>query len=130
MVKKLFFGGSSMGVVPPNLYLNCRGDAFPHQELASPHRYLGAPPLRFERCIIRQKRPYFSPNFGEKPLQFSAKTFSFFFCVHSISVTEIRNLHQSTFACQMRLVKTAKASPHAKFYNLSTSPNHVKIFVS
>ena len=32
-----------------------------------------------------------SPNFGEKTLQFLAKTF--FFCLHSISATELRNLH-------------------------------------
>ena len=67
--------------------------------------------------MIRRKRPNSSPNFGEKTLQFPAKTFFlvFFF---SISATELHNLHYSTFACQMRLVKAAKASPHAKFKNL------------
>ena len=58
----------------PSQYLNCRGDASPHRELASPHRDLGVPPSRFERCMIRQKLPNSSPNFGEKPLQFPAKT--------------------------------------------------------
>ena len=82
--------------------------------------------------MIRRKRPNSSPNFGEKPLQFPAKTF--FFGVHSISATELRNSHKSTFACQMRLVKAAKASPHAKFYNLSTgsigdfSPRNAVLF--
>ena len=79
--------------------------------------------------IIRQKRTNSSPNFGEKPLQFQLilgeKTLQFpakifFFGVHLISATELRNLHKSAFECQMRLVKAAKASPHAKFYNLST----------
>ena len=61
-----------------------RGDASPHRELASPHRDLasphrdlGDPPPRFERWIIRQKRPNSSPNFGEKTLQFPAKIFLF-----------------------------------------------------
>ena len=65
-------------------YLNCWGDASPHRELASPHRNfasphrdLGVPPSRFERWMIRQKRPNFSRNFGEKTLQVSAKTFFF-----------------------------------------------------
>ena len=35
-------------------------------------------------------------------------------------MTKSRNLHLSTVACQMRLVRAAKASSHAKFYNLST----------
>ena len=81
-----------------NQYLNCRGDASPHRQLASPHRDLasphrdlGVPPSRFERWMIRQKRPNSSPNFCEKPLLFSAKTF--FFGVHSISAAELRNLH-------------------------------------
>ena len=34
-------------------------------------------PTRFERWIIRRKRPNSSPNFGKKPLQFPAKTFFF-----------------------------------------------------
>ena len=33
---------------------------------------------------------------------------------------ELGNFHQSTFACQMRLIMAAKASPHTKFYNLNT----------
>ena len=44
-------------------YLNCRGDASPHRELASPnrdlaspHRDLGVPPSRIKRCMIRRKR--------------------------------------------------------------------------
>ena len=86
--------------------------------------------------MIRRKRPdsspnfgedlffWSSPNFGEKTLQYSAKTFPFF-GAHSISATELRNLHQSTFACQMRFVKAAKASPHAKFYNLSTDNTRI-----
>ena len=47
-----------------NQYLNCMGDASPHRKLASPHRDfaspyrdLGVPPSRFERWMIRQKRP-------------------------------------------------------------------------
>ena len=40
------------------------------------------PPSRFERWMIRQKRLNSSPNFGEKPLQFPAKTF--FFGLHLI----------------------------------------------
>ena len=56
-------------------YLNCRGDASPHRELAPPHRDLGVPSSRFKRWMIRQERRNSSPNFGEKPLQFSAKTF-------------------------------------------------------
>ena len=75
--------------------------------------------------MIRRKRPKSLPNFGERPLQFPAKTF--FFGVHSISATELRNLQLSTFACQMRLVKAAKASPHAKFYNLSTGYTYTHI---
>ena len=74
-------------------YLNCRRDASPHrelaslhQDLASPHRYLGVPSSRFERWMIRQKRPNSSPNFGEKTLQVSVKTF--YFGVYSISATE------------------------------------------
>ena len=91
--------------------------------------------------MIRRKRPNSSASFGKKPLQFPAKTsffglhlilaikhFNFrqkpFFGLHSISATELRNLHLSTFACQMHLVKAAKASPHAKFYNLSTEFTH------
>ena len=83
-------------------YLNCRGDA-------SPHRDLGVLPSRFERWMIRRKRHNSSPKFGEKPLQFPAKTFFFglhltlakkhfnfledlFFGVHSISATELRTL--------------------------------------
>ena len=52
-------------------------------------------------------------RYWEKTLQFPAKTF--FFGVHSISATELRNLHKSTFACQMRLVKAAKASSMQNF---------------
>ena len=70
--------------------------------------------------MIRRKRPNSSPNFGEKTLQFPAKIF-FFFDIHSIYATELRNLHKSSFPCQMYLVKAAKASPHAKFYNLRTA---------
>ena len=65
--------------------------ASPHRDLASPHRDLGVPPSRFERWMIRRKRPNPSPKFGKKTLQFSAKTF--LLGVHSISVKELRNLH-------------------------------------
>ena len=95
-------------------YLNCRGDAGGRV----PRSRVSVPPSRLKRWMVRRKRLNFSPNFGKKPLQFPAKTF--FFGVHLISATELRNLLYSTFACQMRLVKAAKASPHAKFYNLST----------
>ena len=73
---------------------------------ASPHPDLGISPSTFERWMIRGKRPirleknHFNrrrrpvlfglhPIFGEKVL---AKTF-FFFGLHSISSTELRNLH-------------------------------------
>ena len=59
----------------------------PHRDLASPHRDLGTP----HRDLIKRKRPNSSPNIGEKPLQFPAKTS---ICgVHSISSTELRNFH-------------------------------------
>ena len=38
-------------------YLNCRGNAQPHRELAPPHRELGVLPSRFERWMTRGKRP-------------------------------------------------------------------------
>ena len=78
-----------------------------------------------EKHFNFRRRPFFwtSPNFGEKTLQFSAKIF-FLFGRHSISATELRNLYQSTFAYQMHLVKAAKASPHANFYNLSAGHTH------
>ena len=85
----------------------------------------------------------FTQFWQKKNLQFPAKTFFFglhlilakkhfnfrrkpFFGVHSILVTELRNLHYSTLACQMCLVKAEKASPHAKFYNLSAAQGGFK----
>ena len=81
-------------------HLNCRGGRVP------PSRF-SVLPTRFERWMIRRKRPNSSPNFGKKPLQFPAKTIFFglylilakkhfnfrrrtLFC--SISATELRNL--------------------------------------
>ena len=52
---------------------------------------------------------------------------TFCFGLHSISETERHNLHYSTFVLRIRLVKTAKASPHAKFYCLSTAERYVII---
>ena len=80
-------------VVIPSPYIvgGTRGDASPHRDLASPYRDLGVPPSRFKRWMIRRKRPVYSPNFGEKTLQFPVKIF--FFGVHSFSATELRNLH-------------------------------------
>ena len=78
-------------------YLNCKGkgrDASLHRELASPHRDwaspyqdLGVPPSRFERRIIRGKRPAkygrIAPNSAEKVVQkekhFNRRRRSFFF---------------------------------------------------
>ena len=63
--------------------------------------------------------PFFwsSLDFREKTLQFSAKTFFLVFWFRgkntSIAGTELHKFHWS-------LVKAAKASPHAKFYNLCT----------
>ena len=58
-----------------NQYLNCRGDASPHQELASPHRDLDVYSSRFERWMMKrsrastnksyQFRPNTVPNYGE-----------------------------------------------------------------
>ena len=65
--------------------------------------------IQKEKHFNRRRRPFFwsSPNFGEKALWFSAKTF-FFFGLYSISWTELRDLHYG-------LVKAAKASPMQNF---------------
>ena len=109
-----------------------RGGRVPPSRFSVPHRDLGVPPSRFERWIIRRKRArqheeilqipaeYSLKLRGklisrEKPFQLSAKTF---FCnLHSISATE---------SSLKYLVKAAKASPHAKFYNLSTAYMHAE----
>ena len=82
-------------------YLNCRWDASPHrelasphQDLASPHRDLGVPPSRFERWVIRRKRP----NFGEKPFQFRRRPFFFFyFGLHLILAKKRLSCRQRPF---------------------------------
>ena len=98
------------------------GDASPHRDCASPHRDLGVPhsdlsagwsevkdlqnPIQDStklrgNCDSEEKHLRFwlnlflggsSPNFGEKALTLSAKTF-IFFGLCSISFTELRNLH-------------------------------------
>ena len=69
--------GDAGGRVPPSRV------SVPSSRFSVPHRELGVPPSRFERLMSRRKRPNSSPNFGEKPLQFSAKTF-FIFGFHLI----------------------------------------------
>ena len=72
--------------------LKLYGGPIPHRDLAFPHEDLGVPLLRFECWMIRRKRPNSSPNFGEKPLQFPAKTF--FFGVHLIFAKKHFNFRQ------------------------------------
>ena len=63
-------------------YSNCRGDAYPHREVAPPpsrfsvpHQDLGVPPSRFERWMIRRKRPNPPPNFGKNSYNFRRRPF-------------------------------------------------------
>ena len=102
-------------------YLNCRGDASSHRDLASPLEVSSAGWTDKKEPGSTNKshkfRPNFVPNCGEH--LFFLYLF-IFFGLHSISGTERHNFHKSTFPFRMRLVKTAKASPHAKFYSLST----------
>ena len=75
-VFKNFFQAISISLAYPEFLigvspaLNCRGDA------SSPSRF-SVLPTRFERWMIRRKRPNSSPYFGQKPLQFPAKTIFF-----------------------------------------------------
>ena len=60
-----------------------------------------------------------SPDFGEKWLQFPAKTFFWFL----VFIQFRQRKYIIWTKLYVKLVKAAKASPHAKFYNLSTGCN-------
>ena len=47
----------------------------PPSRFSVPPSRFRCPLSRFKRWMIRRKRPNSSPNFGQKPLQFPAKTF-------------------------------------------------------
>ena len=105
-------------------YLNCRGDASLHRDFS-----VGwsdkKEPVRTNKSF--KFRPNIVPNCGEDlffilnlhPIS-GKKHFNFrrrpFFCfgLHLILATELQNFHWSTFTCQMRLVKAAKAFPPCK----------------
>ena len=117
---------SSNVAVQYNQYLNCRRDASPRWDLASPPLRYRCPPIKIwalnDRTMIRRKRASQHEqilriltehstklrgkiDFEGKTLQLSAKTFSRQFCgkdlffgLRSILATQLRNLHQSTFA--------------------------------
>ena len=101
-----------------NHYLNCRGDT----GARVPPLRIRVSPSRFERWMMKRSRA----SQHEWILQIPAKCSPilrwrpFFFGLHSIAGTELRNSHWS-------LVKLAKASPHAKFYNLSIAYNQANI---
>ena len=108
-----------------NFSLRPWGNAYPHQELASPHRDLASPhqdlsagwsdkkgPVSTNKfCKIR---PKIVPNCGE---YLFFLVFTQFRGRNDIISTEV------LITSQMRLVKAAKVSRHAKFYSLSTGYN-------
>ena len=119
-----------------NQNLNCWGNAgvrvLPSRISVTPSKFSVPPskfsvlPYRFERWLVDQTKKGLSARinttkFGENSPKCGEEIF---FALHSISGTQKHNFLLSAFAFPMRLVKAIKASPHAKFYSLSSGYNN------